>query len=241
MTFIDPNGESATVAGATGGFVIGGAVALLQGKRGKEAWAAALKGGLEGAMIGSVVDTGGASLPMLLAAGALSHAAGESLERAILNKPTHLRDLSADLAWGAALPPIGGPVRSFPLGFQSREQFLAAGQRIQAALGEEAMVGIRGSSVTGIRHRTKEIVTAETFKDYDFLAISDALVEQLGGRRALQRGYIQVRGFLIDRVPQLKDAFDHIFRETRKPATLRIFTKRHFERKVNPKEVLMIK
>jgi len=239
ILLVDPDGQSATAAGAVTGGLIGGGMAYWQGKRGWRAIsAAAARGALEGALIGSVIDSGGASLPLLLGAGGVAHAAGGTLERAILGQPTTSRDIQRDLAVGASVPPILGSIRQVPLGFPSEGAFRAVVRRLRVALGGEAAVGIRGSSVTGVRYRTGEAVDARTVNDYDFLAVSTQLVEQLGGQQALRRGYIDIASHQYHNFPGFKEILKEVLEKTGKPASVRVFTREYFEKKVNPNEVL---
>lgn len=100
LIFVDPDGKSATVIGGVTGFLAGGGMALAQGKSRQEVLAAATAGGLSGVMMGSVIDSGGAALPILLAAGAFSGAAGGSLERSLLGKPSTALDVALDATGG---------------------------------------------------------------------------------------------------------------------------------------------
>jgi hypothetical protein len=64
-------------------------------------------------MVGSVIDTGGASLPVLLATGALSGAAGVATKNAVLGRGTSVGELAEGAAWGMATAPaaaVKGPV-----------------------------------------------------------------------------------------------------------------------------------
>ena len=99
---VDPDGQSATLAGALIGGLVGGGVALFQGKSWAEVGAAAAGGALAGAMLGSVIDTGGASLGVMIVAGGISGAAGGTLERTILGKPTTVQNLAVDALAGTA-------------------------------------------------------------------------------------------------------------------------------------------
>src|SRR5712692_3297205 len=101
LLFVDPDGKSATVVGGSTGFLVGGGIALAQGKSRKEVLTAAASGALSGAMMGSVIDSGGTSLPILIAAGAFSGAAGGTLERGLLGKPSTVREVAGDAAGGA--------------------------------------------------------------------------------------------------------------------------------------------
>jgi RHS repeat-associated protein len=102
LVAIDPTGKFlATALGALGGAVIGGGAALLGGGTLEEVGAATARGAVTGAMVGLVIDTGGASLPLLIAAGALANAEGATVERALLGKPTTPLDVASDLAAGA--------------------------------------------------------------------------------------------------------------------------------------------
>jgi len=79
---VDPDGESATLAGGLIGGVIGGAVAAY---RGENVWKGAVSGAAAGAIAGSVIDTGGASLGVLALAGAAQFAGAMSLELKLFN------------------------------------------------------------------------------------------------------------------------------------------------------------
>jgi RHS repeat-associated protein len=67
LKYVDPDGESATLAGALGGAIVGGAVAAW---RGESVWKGAVSGAVAGALAGAVIDTGGAALGLYGAAAA---------------------------------------------------------------------------------------------------------------------------------------------------------------------------
>ncbi len=149
---------------------------------------------------------------------------------------------AAEIATNTQLP------RAFPLGFATAEQFESAARGIKAALGaKDAIIGIRGSSVTGVRFRTGELVTAEQVKDFDFFAVSDSLVEQIGGQKALEKGFVQLSiktekfaRQLTEQFPQLKELLERIKKETGRPASVRIFTNKRFKKDVKKEETIII-
>jgi len=107
----DPNGECATLVGAIVGAATGFAVSVISdavsgrqvdwGKAG----ASAAGGALAGAMMGSVIDTAGASgvaIGTMIAAGAMSNMAGNTLTRTLMGEKTTPVDLVTDAAAGAA-------------------------------------------------------------------------------------------------------------------------------------------
>jgi RHS repeat-associated protein len=102
LKFTDPDGRSATLVGGFVGAAMGGGFALVQGRSWIEIGAAAAGGAISGAMLGSVVDTGGASLPLLLGAGALAGLEGRLLENAINGRGTTVQDAAIASVAGAA-------------------------------------------------------------------------------------------------------------------------------------------
>jgi RHS repeat-associated protein len=104
---VDENGESATVAGAVIGGAIGGAIAFYQGKTWREVGAAAAGGAVSGALMGSVLDTGGASLGALAVAGALSGATGGVVEDAMNGRQSTVEGVAMDAAGGAVGAGLG--------------------------------------------------------------------------------------------------------------------------------------
>jgi RHS repeat-associated protein len=117
LKYVDPDGESATLAGGLIGGIVRGVTAAAQGKTWSEIGAAAAGGAVTGAMIGSVIDTGGASLLAMAGAGAFAVAAGGATERAILGQEhsatAYAVDLSAGAAAGLMAPALaGGSTRS---------------------------------------------------------------------------------------------------------------------------------
>jgi len=98
LNYVDADGHSGTVIGAIIGGVVGGTVAIVQGKSAREVIASAAGGAVTGALIGSIVDTGGATL---IVGGALAGAAGGMTERLIAGKGNSVRAVATDMANGA--------------------------------------------------------------------------------------------------------------------------------------------
>jgi RHS repeat-associated protein len=92
LKFTDKDGRSATLVGGLVGGAIGGAIAMVQGRAWREIGAAAAGGAVSGAMLGSVIDTGGTSLPILLGGGALAGIEGRLVENAINGQATTWED-----------------------------------------------------------------------------------------------------------------------------------------------------
>ena len=105
LKLVDPDGESATLAGAVFGGIIGGAVAAY---RGQDIATGALKGLIAGAVAGSVIDTGGASLGVLALSGAAGGVTGGALDRAFAGQQTTLSDVGRDAAVGAVAGAVLG-------------------------------------------------------------------------------------------------------------------------------------
>jgi RHS repeat-associated protein len=68
LKFTDPDGRSATLVGGMVGGTLGGGIALVQGRSWREIGAATAGGATTGALFGSIVDTFGGSLPVVLGA-----------------------------------------------------------------------------------------------------------------------------------------------------------------------------
>jgi RHS repeat-associated protein len=108
IRYEDPDGRSATAAGAIIGAVIGAGTAAIQGKSGREIFAAGVGGAVQGAVFGSVIDSGGATLGVLIAAGSLSGTAGRVVENAINGHSTTVEDAVISGVGGAVGAAIGG-------------------------------------------------------------------------------------------------------------------------------------
>jgi RHS repeat-associated protein len=152
LKYVDPDGESATLAGALLGGLIGGGSALIQGKSWREVGAAAAGGAVAGAMMGSVVDTGGASLPLLLAAGGLSGAAGGSVERVLLGKPTTARDIAVDATAGTAGIMMGAAIGKFASGIVGEVESSVGKKLTNLAIRDDVVLtgGRSGEKVKGL-------------------------------------------------------------------------------------------
>jgi hypothetical protein len=101
--------------------------------------------------------------------------------------------------------PINGATRTVPLGFDSPEQFHAAAADLQAALRrsgiDDAVVGVRGSSVTGSAHHTGDPFGPTS--DIDFFAQSAQATEGLRGSRSIP-GFVH-SDRIHSRYPELLD------------------------------------
>ncbi len=120
LKYVDPTGESATLAGAVIGGVAGAGSALVRGAlsgqmpSGREVAAAAAGGAVYGGMMGSVIDTGGATLPTVLGAGALAGVAATAAQNAVLGQATSVSNVAEGVAQGIVgsammAPAAGGP------------------------------------------------------------------------------------------------------------------------------------
>ena len=117
LKYVDRTGESATVVGGLVGGFVSAVSSVVHGAMtgempsAREVGAAAAGGVVYGAMMGSVIDTAGASVPVLLAAGAAAGAAGAATENAVLGQDTSVGDLAEGAAQGmvgaAMISPIG--------------------------------------------------------------------------------------------------------------------------------------
>jgi RHS repeat-associated protein len=107
LRYVDPDGESATLAGAIGGAIVGGGIALWKGE---SVWQGAVSGAVAGALAGAVIDTGGAALGVYGAAaagGALGGAGGGVVGRALKGEQSTVRDVAVDATLGAAGGVVG--------------------------------------------------------------------------------------------------------------------------------------
>lgn len=77
LKLVDEDGESATLAGAIGGGIVGAGIAAW---RGESVWKGAVSGAAAGALAGSVIDTFGASAVAIAASGAVGGGAGYLLD-----------------------------------------------------------------------------------------------------------------------------------------------------------------
>jgi filamentous hemagglutinin len=102
LIYTDPDGRSATLIGAVGGGLFAGTVAALRGGTMREVAAAAAGGAVSGAMVGSVIDTGGASLSVLIGTGALAGVGGKLAEDLVNGHTTTVGEAAVSAAGGAA-------------------------------------------------------------------------------------------------------------------------------------------
>lgn len=123
LSYVDPDGHSGTLIGAVPGAAVGATVAIVQGKSAKEVLASAAGGAVTGAMVGSIVDTGGATL---ILGGALAGVAGGMTERAILGKRNSVKAVATDAAGGAAGMMLGPVVGKIATGTKSLGPSLTA-------------------------------------------------------------------------------------------------------------------
>jgi hypothetical protein len=141
LTRTDPDGRTglATLGATVGGGLVGGLWEL-----GRQAIAgedinlrkvagSAARGAVVGAMMGSVIDTGGASLPVLMGAGVLSNVAGGEAERLVTGEQRTLEAVENDVAGGLVIGLTAGliPARS-PSFASGRSASLAAAARSTA-------------------------------------------------------------------------------------------------------------
>jgi RHS repeat-associated protein len=152
LKFVDPDGRSATLAGGLIGGVLGGGIALVQGRSWREVGAAAAGGAVAGAMMGSVIDTGGASLGVMVAAGAMSGAAGAMTENVVLGRPHTLGNVgegavngTAGVMLGASIGPAMEAVAARLGGF-SRGSVAEMSGMLRTAAGGKGNFGIGSGS-----------------------------------------------------------------------------------------------
>jgi hypothetical protein len=107
LIYTDPDGRSATLIGAVGGGLFAGTVAALRGGTMREVAAAAAGGAVSGAMVGSVIDTGGASLTVLVGTGALAGVGGKLAEDLVNGHTTTVTEAAMSAAGGAAGAMVG--------------------------------------------------------------------------------------------------------------------------------------
>ncbi len=103
----DPDGESATLIGALVGGAIGAGIAIYRGEDLRHVAGAAAQGAIAGAIAGSVIDTGGASLGVIVAAGAGGNALGGLVGRAISGDEQTAGAVALDAAVGAGGALVG--------------------------------------------------------------------------------------------------------------------------------------
>lgn len=129
LVYVDPDGESATLAGALIGGATGATWALLQGKSGRQIFAAGARGAITGALVGLIVDTGGAAAPVsakFLLLGGLTNVAGGAAEKLVLGERYGVYDFGMDMSYGMtfssmtagqgrALPPPARTTGSIPM------------------------------------------------------------------------------------------------------------------------------
>jgi RHS repeat-associated protein len=129
LKYIDPDGESATLIGALVGGVAGGATTIIRSalsgqlSSGREIAAGVVGGAVYGGMMGSVIDSGGTTLPVLLAAGAMSGAAAVTAQHVVLGTSTSV----GDLAEGSANGMVGAAMLAPAVSVASRAGIIEGG------------------------------------------------------------------------------------------------------------------
>ena len=157
LTRTDPDGRSGTVVGEIVGGLAGGLWELgRQACAGEDTnWrkvsGSAARGAVVGAMMGSLIDTGGASLPVLLGAGTLSNVAGGEAERLVTGEKTNFEDVANDVAGGLVVGLAAGlvpPVRPYA-GAVPTTQAVNAVRKLTAAA-EESSLSVADDGAAGV-------------------------------------------------------------------------------------------
>jgi RHS repeat-associated protein len=125
--YVDPDGRSATATLGAVGFIAGGLSALATGQSGREALAAAVEGAVSGALLGSVVDTGGGSALVMWGAGAVAGIAGRLAGDAVRGETTTV----TEGAYILVMTPFG--VRKTPVATDKLGRIVNYGGTIQSS------------------------------------------------------------------------------------------------------------
>jgi RHS repeat-associated protein len=110
VRLVDPDGESATLIGALVGGAVSAGISAWRGEDARHILGAAAQGAIAGAALGSIIDTGGASLGVMIAAGATGNVAGGIVGRAISGDAQTGTAMAMDAATGAGGALLGAAV-----------------------------------------------------------------------------------------------------------------------------------
>ena len=125
----------------------------------------------------------------------------------------------------------GATVNVPPLGMTS-DQFEHSLESIKiAAAADDVVVGIRGSSVTGVSFTSGPTTSP---KDYDFFVVSDTLYQQGIAAGAIGKNGALSVGATVRYFPQLTQVEQEISALTGLQTTVRVFSKLGFDRVVAP-------
>jgi RHS repeat-associated protein len=215
LTYSDPDGTSATLVGGGVGLLVAGGIELgsqLLRSEGNVNWrdvgAAALGGATTGAMLGLVVDTGGAAalgVGSWMAAGGTAAVVGGGVEAAAAGRPYTLDEAATRAAGGMATGPLGGIKGPTVLGTLERSS--AAGPDLSSLAAQ-----IREGGLHAAARNTRTFAVGVDSEGRLFAASSNGF--DRGQREAAARlGITVVRSStgahaeenLLRRVPGLKD------------------------------------
>ncbi|HPH37715.1 MAG TPA: RHS repeat-associated core domain-containing protein, partial [Sediminibacterium sp.] len=129
-----------------------------------------------------------------------------------------------------ALRGLYSTIRSLPFGFKSAGDYNETLQAIKGASGvDDAIVGIRGSRVTGTSFSSGEAVTAAS--DYDFFIVSDKLFNEVAKMGVSAKdGALKVSATL--KIPALANLEKELGQKLGSKATIRIFSQEGFEKTI---------
>jgi RHS repeat-associated protein len=177
---VDPNGE---IAGTIIGAAIGAGIAAWNGEN---VWKGALSGAVAGAtfdlIVGSAVATGGASLPFIIGAGAVSGAAGAMTEQ-VWDATIEGRGWTAFSAqktltgavWGAAAPMAGKlvgklvGVAASKVSMMFTKSGIGVGPAVQIPMNatpEQAVAALGDDIALGLRADLNNFASSNGFKTY---------------------------------------------------------------------------
>ncbi|AKP53754.1 hypothetical protein [Cyclobacterium amurskyense] len=124
---------------------------------------------------------------------------------------------------------IGKQILKNVRGFSSVKQFEGAVSKIIKATGvDDALVGLRGSSVTGKKFTSGEAFDAAS--DLDFFVVSDDLFKQAVEQGAKGKGGALRVGETLKFFPDLVEAEKQLTKELGRKSSVRIFSQEGFEK-----------
>ncbi len=142
-------------------------------------------------------------------------------------------DVSVILRWarreaGAATEAVGEVVPgAVPRGFSSGGQFEGALTRFRSAAAvDDAVIGVRGSAATGVRHGGGPFGPAS---DIDFFIVSDELFSRGVAAGARHTGGALRVGDTLRYFPELATVEGQLTQELGRKTTIRVFSRRGFE------------
>ena len=135
----------------------------------------------------------------------------------------------------ANTPPEGTP-RDYPLGFESRRLFHRLAKQLKRAAGvQDAIVGVTGSSTSGVSYKTGEPFGPAS--DIDFFIVSDELAAQVPRRFVRPNELIDMGATLY--FDELRRFEELATQELGRKVTVRIYSSTGYQLRAKPTDIIV--